>query len=57
VFSPLTIDPATSAPPGDMDVGVVTESTSTRDLSIGLLAAGGGLFAARRIAARSRRMR
>jgi hypothetical protein len=57
VFSPLTIDPAASAPPGDMHVGVATESTSTRDLSIALLAAGGGLFAARRIAARSRRMR
>jgi hypothetical protein len=57
-FAPLTVDPAASAPPEDIQVDVVAAGpSSAAALAVGLLTAGGGLFAARRIAARSRRMR
>jgi hypothetical protein len=57
-FAPLGVDPAASAPPRDATVDVVAaEPPSTVALSIGLLAVGGGLFAARQIAGHSRRVR
>jgi hypothetical protein len=57
-FAPLTIDPAASAPPEDAKVDAVApDPSSTLALSMGLLAAGGGLFAARRIAGHRRRVR
>jgi hypothetical protein len=57
-FAPLTVDPAASAPPPDVPVdAVAADPSSTVALPVGLLAVGGGLFAARRIAAHSRRMR
>lgn len=56
--APPTVDPATSAPPRETDVDAIAAETSvTATVSAGLLAVGGGLFAARRIAGHSRRMR
>ncbi len=57
-FVPLTVDPAVSAPPQDATVdAMAAETSSTMALSVGLVAAGAGLFAARHIAAHSRRVR
>ncbi len=57
-FAPLTVDPGVSVPPQETPVDAkAAEPTSTVALSVGLVAVGGGLFGARRIAARSRRMR
>lgn len=55
-LSPDAGDPSSPAQAGRVDP-VVADPSTTRALSIGLLAAGGGLFAARRIAAGRRRMR
>ena len=57
-MAPTTIDPdAPAAPNGDPIQAAVADPTSIPGLSVGLLAAGGSLFAARRIAARRARMR
>jgi hypothetical protein len=57
-FAPLTDDPAASAPPqdGTVDAGA-GDPSSTVALSVGLVAAGAGLFAARHLVAHSRRVR
>lgn len=57
-LAPLTVDPAASAPPqdGTVDTGA-GDPSSTAALSVGLVAAGAGLFAARHLAAHSRRVR
>lgn len=57
-YSPLTAGGAASAPPDVVQLDAAAAGpASTVTLSVGLLAAGGGLFAARRIATRSRRVR
>jgi hypothetical protein len=57
-YTPLTVGGAASAPPDVVQVDTASpEPAATVTLSVGLLAAGGGLFVARRIAARSRRVR
>ncbi len=57
-FAPLTVDPAASAPPRDTTVdAIAAETSSTLAISVGLVAAGAGLFAARHIAAHGRRVR
>lgn len=57
-FAPFTVDPAASAPPqdGTVDAGA-GDPSSIVALSVGLVAAGAGLFAARHLAAHSRRVR
>ena len=57
-YTPLTVGGAASTPPDVVKVDTAApEPASTVTLPVGLLAAGGGLFAARHIAARSRRVR
>lgn len=57
-FTPVTVDPAASAPPENAPIDAVAgDPSSTVALSVGLVAAGAGLFAARHVAAHSRRMR
>jgi hypothetical protein len=57
-FIPLTVDPHVSAPPENAPVdAAAADPSSTVALSVGLVAAGVGLFAARNIAAHGRRVR
>jgi hypothetical protein len=57
-ITPITVDPAASAPPESAPVdAAVGDPSSAAALSVGLVAAGASLFAARHIAAHSRRVR